>query len=74
MMKNVSVTTDKDVLLDINAGTAGKDTIKATVQGESVVCLSGAEKQYVLNPVLHLPDVETSLQSVLSLCNDHHTV
>lgn len=73
-MKDLSAATGKTIPLDINIGTAGKDTVRATARDESVIKMLGKEKPDTLNQVLHVPDVERGLVSVSSLCEDGATV
>lgn len=73
-MKDVSVISGKTVASYISLmqrlyrklliETAGKDTIRATAQGESIVRLSGWERPVILSRVIHVPYFEHRLVSV----------
>lgn len=74
MLNGASMITGKAVSPNRTIGTAGKDVIEAKIQAESILNMVGGTETAKLNRVLRVPNAEHSLTSVLSLCNDGHTV
>lgn len=68
----MSVVTVKAVTSYIHVGTTGKDTIKLTSQGQSVVITAGSEKPVTFNSLLRVPGVEHSLDPMSSVCVNNH--
>lgn len=58
------------VTIDSSTGTYATAKVKARAQGESVTKMAGKVKPVLLKRSFHVLDVEYSLLSLSSLCND----
>lgn len=65
--------TEKIVPSDAIIRTAGKDIIKTKTQDGLVGNMTRDNKQATLSHVLHVPNVEHSLISVPTFCDECHT-
>lgn len=73
-VKKDSMIAVKTFSSDATIGPADKDIIKAKTQGESVMNMTGVTKPARLNHVVHVSNIEHSLISVSSLCDNSHAV
>lgn len=74
MIEALSVITRKAVPSDIRIGTAGRDIIQATFQGECDIRMTGGENPKLQSYVLHVPKRIDGLVSVVILHDDNHAI
>lgn len=67
MMQDKSILTGSTVQSYATIATAGKDTMRAKTQGESLVKMSDGQKWLKQNRALHVPEVEHTLFCVKSV-------
>lgn len=73
MLKYMSLMTKIRRSLNNQMQTAGAGLIAARCQGESEMRLTNRKEAVQLDHVLHVPEIENNLLSVLGLCDADHT-